>query len=57
MEKLAEKNTEKNWLFPDENQIVTINDFREMVREAENSGAMSFETFKEQMNVWFQNYL
>jgi hypothetical protein len=57
MEKLLEKKAEINWLFPDENQTVTLDDFREMVREAENSGKMNFETFKQQMDVWFHNHL
>jgi len=49
-----------NWLFPDENQAngdVTIEDFRQMVRDAESGEGMSLSAYKEKMNVWWQNHL
>jgi len=49
-----------NWLFPDENQAnmdVTIEDFRQMVREAERGKGMSLTEYKEKMNIWWQNHL
>jgi hypothetical protein len=32
-----------NWQFPEENQTVTVEDFRDMVREAENQPAYSYQ--------------
>ena len=49
-----------NWLFPDENQVnmeVSIEDFRQMVHEAEKEEGMSLLEYKEKMNVWWQNHL
>ena len=49
-----------NWLFPDEKQAdvdVTIEDFRQMVREAEKGDGMSLSAYKKKMNVWWQNHL
>jgi len=47
-----------NWLFPDENQSdVTVEDFRQMVREAEKGEGMSLSAYKEKMNVWWQKHL
>ena len=46
-----------NWLFPNENQSVTENDFRKMVREAEQEEGMSLSQYKEKMNVWWQSRL
>jgi len=49
-----------NWLFPDENpadMVITVDDFREMVQEAEKGEGMSLSTYKEKMNVWWQNHL
>ncbi|GHU79003.1 hypothetical protein FACS1894145_2210 [Bacteroidia bacterium] len=46
-----------DWLFPDENQVVTVEDFREMVREAENSGSMTLSEFKDKMASWWQKQL
>ena len=45
-----------NWLFPDENQAnmdVTVEDFRQMVHEAERGKGMSLSAYKEKMNVWW----
>jgi len=47
-----------NWLFPNENQSdVTVEDFRQMVREAEKGEGMSLSAYKEKMNVWWKNHL
>jgi hypothetical protein len=45
-----------NWLFPEENQVVTIDDFREMVREAESQPAYSYQEHRRIMNEWLQNH-
>jgi hypothetical protein len=47
---------EINWLFPDENQNVTIEDFREMVREAENQPTISYQEHRKLVNEWLQNH-
>ena len=49
-----------NWLFPDENQTdmdITVEDFRQMMREAEKGDGISLSAYKEKMNVWWQNHL
>ena len=49
-----------NWLFPDENpadMVITVEDFREMVREAEKGKGMSLSEYREKMNLWWQNHL
>ena len=49
-----------SWLFPDENQAdvdVTVEDFRQMVREAEKGDGMSLSAYKEKMDFWWQNHL
>jgi len=51
------KDKQINWLFPDENQVVTIEDFREMVREAEKEKGMSISEYREKMNLWWQKHL
>ena len=53
--KATERKT--NWLFPNESQSVTENDFRKMVREAEQEEGMSLSQYKEKMNVWWQSRL
>ena len=62
MEAVMDKTKKKkiNWLFPDENpedMVITVEDFREMVREAEKDKGMSLSTHKEKMNLWWQNHL
>ena len=52
-------NTKKqiDWLFPDENQTdidISIEDFRQMVYEAEKEEGMSLSAYKEKMDVWWQ---
>ncbi|MDR2839955.1 MAG: hypothetical protein LBV75_01625 [Paludibacter sp.] len=41
-----------DWLFPNEDIIVTDNDFKNMVNDAEHSGDMTFEQFKISMSKW-----
>ena len=62
MNTIADKTEKKkiNWLFPDENpadMVITVDDFREMVREAEKEKGMSLSEYKEKMNLWWQNHL
>ena len=55
-----EKKGKINWLFPDENKAdmdITVEDFRQMVQEAEKGEGMSLPAYKEKMNVWWQNHL
>ena len=54
------KNEKINWFFPVENQSnmdITMEDFRQMVREAERGERMSLPAYKEKMNAWGQNHL
>jgi len=49
-----------NWLFPNENpadMVITVEDFREMVQEAEKGKGMSLSEYKEKMNLWWRNHL
>ena len=62
MEATADKIKKKkiNWLFPEENpvdMVITVDDFREMVRNAEKGKGMSLSEYKEKMNLWWQNHL
>jgi len=62
MEATADKIKKKkiNWLFPEENpadMVITVDDFREMVRDAEKGKGMSLSEYKEKMNLWWQNHL
>ena len=49
-------NKKIDWLFPDENRVVTIEDFHEMVREAENQPAYSYREHRRIINEWQQNH-
>ena len=49
-------NKKIDWLFPDENQVVTIEDFREMVREAESQPGYSYQEHRKIVNEWLQNH-
>jgi hypothetical protein len=54
-------NTEKkkiDWLFPENNQgiTVTVEDFREMVHEAESQPTMSFREHKKLVDEWLRNH-
>ena len=51
----AEK--EIDWLSPNQNQEITLDDFRSMVRKAEMEKGMSLSEYKAKMNVWWQNHL
>ncbi|MDR0811344.1 MAG: hypothetical protein LBN23_03590 [Paludibacter sp.] len=44
-----------NWLFPDNNVVVTTQDFQNMVYEAEHSGDMTFEQFRKSIAKWLNN--
>jgi len=54
---IATAKKEIDWLFPNENQVVTLDDFREMVHNAEKEKGMSLSEYKAKMNVWWQNHL
>ena len=54
---ITTKKKEINWLFPNENQKVTTDDFREMVHKAERQKGMSFVEYKSKMDLWWQNHL
>ena len=54
-----DNNTEKkeiDWLFPDENRVVTVSDFHEMVQEAENQPSYSYQAHRTIVNEWLQNH-
>jgi hypothetical protein len=48
-----EKGKEINWLFPDVNTEVSIEDYRKKIFEDEHSGDMSFKEFKEKLEAWW----
>ena len=50
----ATKQREKqiDWLFPNEKETTTIDDFKEMVRNSENAPHISFEEFCEVTDEW-----
>jgi len=56
------KKTEKkkiNWLFPDENpedMVITVDDFREMVQEAESQPGYSYQEHIKIVNEWLKNH-
>ncbi|GHV11149.1 hypothetical protein FACS1894162_6320 [Bacteroidia bacterium] len=54
---ITTKKQEINWLFPNENQTVTTDDFRAMVCEAERQKGMSLSEYKSKMDSWWQNHL
>ncbi|GHS98831.1 hypothetical protein FACS189421_08140 [Bacteroidia bacterium] len=45
---------EINWLFPEPGTIITNEEYRERIREAENSGTMTHYEFIKKMNEWFK---
>ena len=60
MEATADKIEKKkiNWLFPDENpadMVITVEDFREMVREAESQPSYSYQEHRKIVNEWIKN--
>lgn len=55
----TDDNTEKkkiNWLASNENQPVSVNDFRKMVEEAENQTTYSYQKHRKIVNEWLQNH-
>lgn len=47
-----EKGKEINWLFPDVNTEVSLEDYQKKIFEDEHSGDMSFKEFKERLETW-----
>ncbi|MDR1591931.1 MAG: hypothetical protein LBS16_03480 [Prevotellaceae bacterium] len=45
-----------NWQFPEKGQEVTVEDFREMVREAERGKTMSWSEFKSKIDAWLKEH-
>ena len=41
-----------NWLFPDPDVEVTLEDYREKINEDEQSGDMSYSEFKRRLEAW-----
>ena len=47
-----------NWLFPGENpadMVITVEDFREMVQEAESQPGYSYQEHRKIVNEWLKN--
>ena len=44
-----------DWQFPNEKETTTIDDFKEMVRNSENSPHISFEEFCKVTDEWLSN--
>ena len=51
-----EKEKKINWLFPDANTEVTIDDYQKKIFKDEHSGDMSFREFKERLEAWWINH-
>ncbi len=50
---MATTKTKKiNWLFPDPDVEVTLEDYRDKIREDERSGDMSYSEFKRRLEAW-----
>jgi len=48
-----------NWLFPDENpadRVITADDFREMVQEAESQPCYSYQEHRKIVNEWLKKH-
>ena len=61
MNSIADKTEKKkiNWLFPDENpadMVITVDDFREMVQEAESQPGYSYQEHIKIVNEWLKNH-
>ena len=61
MNATADKTKKKkiNWLLPDENpadMVITIEDFREMVQEAESQSSYSYQEHRKIVNEWLKNH-
>ncbi|MDR0830512.1 MAG: hypothetical protein LBN95_10455 [Prevotellaceae bacterium] len=49
------KKTNKiNWIDPNDNEEVTIQDFRNMILHAENAPSISFQQHTKNVNKWLQ---
>jgi hypothetical protein len=49
-----------DWLLFDENQPdmdILMEDFRQMVYEAEKDEGMSLSTYKQKMDIWWQKHI
>lgn len=46
------KTKQINWLFPDPDVEVTLEDYRDKIREDEKSGDMSVSEFKRRLETW-----
>lgn len=46
------KTKQINWLFPDPDVEVTLEDYRDKIREDEKSGDMSVNEFKRRLETW-----
>ena len=51
-----EKEKEINWLFPDANTEVSIEDYQKKIFEDEHSGDMGFKEFKEKLEAWWKDH-
>ena len=51
-----EKEKEINWLFPDANTKVSLEDYQKKIFEDEHSGDMSFKEFKKRLEAWLINH-
>ena len=50
---MATTQTKKiNWLFPDPDVEVTLEDYRDKIREDERSVDMSYSEFKRRLEAW-----
>jgi hypothetical protein len=50
---MATATTKKiNWLFPDPDVEVTLEEYRDKIREDERSGDMSVSEFKRRLETW-----
>lgn len=50
---MATTQTKKiNWLFPDPDVEVTLEDYRNKIREDEKSGDMTINEFKRRLDLW-----
>ena len=55
MDTIIEKNL--NWQIPAKNPKAIVEDFREMVKAAEDSGFMPYEEYREKLNEWIKENL
>jgi hypothetical protein len=46
-----------NWINPNSDTSITLEEYRREMHEAENSGDMSFEQFQNNMHEWLTQYL